>query len=300
MNAAYPAREPFFAHRFVRVLTKSAAVQELGTEAAWLLTVVAHQEDAKRYSGPVTYWNEQLMPLCGFASKGRLVRARERAVAAGWLHYEPGAKGQPGRYWCQVPESQQSLTDGPCDESLPDSVPLSDGKRTANGRNADGKRTANGPHSTLTLIPVPEEGAADAAGASASDSKRRRQRQTPESMPLPDELDTPEARTALDEWRQHRREKRKPLTPTAERKLLDEWSVKGAARFVAAVNHSITSGWQGLFEPDLSRFPQESPVGQVAGSDALMRQHTAEALARNRAKLEAQRAARTTREGTAS
>lgn len=295
-STPYPAREPFFAHRFVRVLTKSAAVQELGTEAAWLLTVVAHQEDAKRYSGPVTYWNEQLMPLCGFASKGRLVRARERAVAAGWLHYEPGAKGQPGRYWCQIPESQQSLTDGPCDESLPDSVPLSNGKRTANGRNADGKRTANGPHSTLTLIPVPE-GAADAADASLESDFIKRWNSA-----------------GLVHCRSITATRRKALRARLKAPdWLRDWpaAIERASRS-AFCRGENDRGWRAdidwFLRPDtLTRILEGkydspvSPPGQsAAASDDIMTAHTAEVLRRNRAKLEAQRAARQAKEGAAS
>ena len=67
---------------------------------------------------------------------------------------------------------------------------------------------------------------------------------------VPTELDTPEARQALDQWREYRRESRKKLTPIGERTLLKKWAAHGSARFVAAVNHSIANGWQGLFEPE--------------------------------------------------
>jgi len=88
--------------------------------------------------------------------------------------------------------------------------------------------------------------AASAAVGSSKVSKRRPKSDAP--IPLPPELDTPEARTALDEYREHRRQKRTSLTPLAERKLLGEWAGKGSIRFVAAVNHSIANGWQGVFE----------------------------------------------------
>ncbi|MBI1314497.1 hypothetical protein GC176_24660 [bacterium] len=159
----YPARESFFAHRFVRLLTKTAAAQELGPEVTWLLTVIAHQEDAKRYSGPVTYWNEQLMPLCGFRSKGRLNRARQSAVESGWLHYETGGRTQPGRYWCLVPTGYEQLPDGPCDESEPVQ------NRTANGTHAEPTRNRNGAPSTLFPIPNPKGGKPADAGPSAAD-----------------------------------------------------------------------------------------------------------------------------------
>lgn len=95
--------------------------------------------------------------------------------------------------------------------------------------------------------PEPEKkDAADAAG----DSSKKRKRKSKKLITIPSTLDTPEAKTALEEFREHRRQKKKPLTPLTESKLLQEWSTKGADRFVDAVNHSIANGWQGLFEPN--------------------------------------------------
>ena len=93
----YPKRSSHFAHKFCRTLTKSAAAQELGPEACWLLSVIVHQEDAIRYSRPVTFWNDQLLPLCGFGSRKRLESARRKAIEGGWIHYKPGGKSKPGR-----------------------------------------------------------------------------------------------------------------------------------------------------------------------------------------------------------
>ena len=59
--AVYPKRPKFYANQFCRLLTKSAAAQDLGPEACWLLTIVVHQEHSKWYGGPVTYYNDQLM-----------------------------------------------------------------------------------------------------------------------------------------------------------------------------------------------------------------------------------------------
>jgi hypothetical protein len=92
----------------------------------------------------------------------------------------------------------------------------------------------------------PKKGAADAAGGSPKTSKRKPKAQEP--VTIPDELDTESVRVALDEFREHRRQLKKPLTALAESKLLTEWSNKGSDRFVAAVNHSIARGWQGVFE----------------------------------------------------
>jgi hypothetical protein len=138
--------------------------QDIGPEACWLLTVIVHQEDAKRYRGAVTYYNEQLMPLCGFSSAGRLIRARDKAVEAGWLHYQPGYKGKPGIYWCIIPGDCESIPDTPMDEDSAPDIPFQN--RNGNGRKAEGKRretvvktegnrSESGNLPTLSLDPIP-------------------------------------------------------------------------------------------------------------------------------------------------
>ena len=90
----YPKRQAYYAHRYCRLLTKTCAAQDIGHIAFCLCVTIAHLEDAKRYSGPVTFFNEQLMALVGVSKWRSLNRARHRATAAGWLWYEPGNRGQ--------------------------------------------------------------------------------------------------------------------------------------------------------------------------------------------------------------
>lgn len=74
--------------------------------------------------------------------------------------------------------------------------------------------------------------------------------------PLPPSLNTPDFEAAWQRWQQHRREIGKKLTPTTAELQLQKLSAIGAQRAVAAINHSIRNGWQGLFEPkpeDLKR-----------------------------------------------
>lgn len=78
----------------------------------------------------------------------------------------------------------------------------------------------------------------------------KRKKKADDGPAIPASLDTTAGRQAWDEWREYRRQTRKKLTPIGETKLLSEWAERGATRFVAAVNHSITNGWQGLFEPE--------------------------------------------------
>jgi|GEM_PF-3550443 len=113
----YPQRANFSANRLIRLMQKSCAANSIGIESCWLVTCIALVEDSKRYSGPVTFWSAQLLPIAGFQSWGRLDRARAKAVEAGWLYYRPGTNRQCGVYWCLIPEAiQRAFNDSPVDE----------------------------------------------------------------------------------------------------------------------------------------------------------------------------------------
>jgi hypothetical protein len=81
-----------------------------------MLTIVATQEDAKRYTEPAKWYYEQLMPLCGFKSPKQLRAAIRKATSLGWLVYEHGSKGVPNRFHVSIPESYDPLTANGCDE----------------------------------------------------------------------------------------------------------------------------------------------------------------------------------------
>lgn len=166
-TADYPQRAPYFAHRYCRLLTKTCAAQDIGHIAFVLCVTVAHQEDAKRYRGPVTFFNEQLMPLIGVTKWEALDSARRRAVEAGWLYYAPGNRGQrkPGRYWVTLPSDLEDLNDAACDESqYPRKGEWGESQHPAN-RDRDGERDGDrgGEHSTLPLNPNPEKAPARAS-----------------------------------------------------------------------------------------------------------------------------------------
>ncbi len=83
---AYPKRGNHFAHKAVRLLMRTCAAQDIGVDAAWLVCLIGHTEDAAHYRGPVTFWNDQLISVTGLGTWGKLDRARKRAIDGGWLH----------------------------------------------------------------------------------------------------------------------------------------------------------------------------------------------------------------------
>ena len=89
---AYPKRPKYFANHFIRVMTKKCIANILGPQAFTLLTVIAMTEDARWYTDPVTYYNEQLAPLVGLNSVDSLDRVRAKCIASGWLRYTPGGR----------------------------------------------------------------------------------------------------------------------------------------------------------------------------------------------------------------
>jgi len=158
--ADYPKRESHFAHKIVRLMIRTCAAQEIGTDGFMLVTIIAHTEDAKHYTAPVTFWNDQLVSVCGFASWGKLDRARKRAIAAGWLHYECGGKGQVGRYWTTIPRAFRGQPDTSAECDYPHVFLSTSGeenggetreKRGTNEGQPGEKRGTSGEHSSLAL-----------------------------------------------------------------------------------------------------------------------------------------------------
>lgn len=66
---------------------------------------------------------------------------------------------------------------------------------------------------------------------------------------LPEGMQGEGFKAAWAEWHEHRRQKRKPMTELSQKKLLGECARMGEKRAIAAINHSIANGWQGIFEP---------------------------------------------------
>lgn len=120
--AAYPRREPFFSAKFIRLMVKVCLAQELGQGVFALLVTIAATEDSKRYRGPVTFYNGQLLPLLWFKKWESLDAARRAAVERAWLHYEPPPPGMrtPGLYWVTIPAGVAALPDTPVDEPTAD------------------------------------------------------------------------------------------------------------------------------------------------------------------------------------
>jgi hypothetical protein len=68
-----------------------------------------------------------------------------------------------------------------------------------------------------------------------------------DAVEIPPRLDTPEFRQAWSEWHEDRRERRKRMTPRAERMQLDKLEPFGPDVAIKAIRESIANGWTGVF-----------------------------------------------------
>ena len=104
----YPERENWFASKYQKFLIRCGVLHELGSDGFALLSVVCQMEDTKRYSEPVTFWNDQLTDRTGW-SESKLNRVRKICVEEGWLIYQPGGKSKVGKYFVNLPLNNLKL-----------------------------------------------------------------------------------------------------------------------------------------------------------------------------------------------
>lgn len=250
-------RTSHHAHRLCRLLTKAAIAIELGPDACWMLTVIAHTEDARHYAGPVSFWRDQFVGICGCRSVNRMMRIRQRLIDAGWLIYRKGGNHTPSRYQTTIPPAYQNLPDTATDEYPEDTDSGSSTtereteltrnlKRHPNGTDMELETTSkrNTFNPTPTPTPTPKKKAACAAVdlvaliGEVEESKVA--------------LDTPFFRGAWALWIQHRKEigPKHALKPTQARSQLKMLGKLGAAAAIAMIEHTIEKGWIGLQAPD--------------------------------------------------
>ena len=67
---------------------------------------------------------------------------------------------------------------------------------------------------------------------------------------VPEELSTPEFKSAWALWERHRADRKSPLTPTSVDRQIAKLAKLGHAKAIATIEHTIEKGWLGLFEPD--------------------------------------------------
>lgn len=256
---SYPARESYFALKYIRRLIKACVANSEGQTAFILLATVVSTEDASHYRRGVNFWDSQLLPLIGVSTWRALDKARSACVEAGLLHYERGNRKAPAVYWVLENAMLQGLDDSPTDESdllraeqVNDDESLA--RRASSAQQYPARKASSAQvieqvaRSTSIPVPVPVPPSPVPPPPKRA-APPKGDLPEPEKIELPESLQTDDFRNAWLAWCQHRREIRKKLTPTAVRQQLCDFVKMGPIRAAAAIRNSIAGGYQGIFEP---------------------------------------------------
>lgn len=296
MATEYPKREPFFANRAVRLLFKSCAIMDIGDLAALIVIMVAHQEDAARYRGPVRFWNREFRDTLG-ASENRVNRARKRAIDTGWLHYEPrdigsGNNRSVGLYWVTIPDGLESLDDSPVGDVITHSdegnsegnaasiTNASEGKTggMVKGMAGESLRESRGNGvDTSFLDPTPTPKPSPKPKKNGSGKKKGLsyfELIESDDYEIGSEfVDNAGFIASWDRWVEFRKEIKAPLTASMVKSQWSKFTGMGLKRSVAMIEHTIFKGWRGLREEESggsSGYSNEDPRGNIAAVQRFM------------------------------
>jgi len=268
----YPkaSRGKFFAHKFVRLLMKSCAAQDMGQNAVLLCVFIAHTEDAMHYSGACRFWNEQLLSVMGFRSAKQLDTARDKAVEAGWLVYDRPGNRAVGRYWVTIPEQFADLSDSPMGENGPATA----GNHSAihscihstihsefdpnTARIGHDLRNESGTNQGASSIPVPNPVPSPVPPGADPERPTGKIGGGHEDIIVPESLNDPECRHVAQTWFRYVVEiglgDRNPENSATQ---LQEWwqqmARKGREKFLRDVRGSIANGWRTIRDVDDTR-----------------------------------------------
>lgn len=137
----------------------------------------------------------------------------------------------------------------------------SDGSNRVNSRQDDDSKNNNPRHADGStpvtksgVTPVTESGRTTHIELPIELPKaRKRAAGSEEFLQLPEELRSNEPlNAAWNKWVRHRFEIRKKLTPTTAQEQIAKLRQWGPERAIAALHHSTSNGWQGLFEPPVA------------------------------------------------
>jgi len=275
----YPkaSRGKFFAHKFVRLLMKSCAAQDIGQNAVLLCVFIAHTEDAMHYSGACRFWNEQLLSVMGFRSAKQLDTARDKAVASGWLVYDRAGNRSVGRYWVTIPEQFSELSDSPMGENAGAATANHSAIHSTNhsaihsefdpnsARMGNDLRNESGTNQGAYSIPVPNPSPSPVPVGADAERPTGKIGGGHEQVIIPECLNDPECRHVAQTWFRYLEEKdlgdRNPENSATQ---LQEWwqqmGRKGREKFLRDVRGSIQHGWKTIRDVDDTR---TSTGGQV-------------------------------------
>ena len=83
------------------------------------------------------------------------------------------------------------------------------------------------------------------------EGKGTRNKRVDDALPLP--FDSADFKLFWANWEQHRKETKKPITPTSRKQQFAKLAEMGERRAIEALKHSLAGGYAGIYEPAASK-----------------------------------------------
>ena len=290
MTATGTDKAPKAAPRMIQAIRSAIlddVPTRLGVDAFTLLVVLSDAQD-RLFDRPVKWWTTQLCRVCSFPSKNphRLRIARNALKGDSWIAFDVPANGQraqvtytvlpktPGKAESDPHEICRAKQLTPTQDCMGEEpTPTKTCAPPLQKRAPDPHRFCT--HSTSSIstsisstsqtkedpLNPPEgemgesEDSFELSSSEKSTKTKTRKAKTSKlddiaAIPIPETLATVEFLEAWQNWQLFRRQKKKPLTEIGARMQLREFDKWGVDRAIAAINHTILKGWDGLKEPD--------------------------------------------------
>lgn len=124
-------------------------------------------------------------------------------------------------------------------------------------------------------LPLPEaEAEAEAETESKSDAESKSETETETDSAGPSlPFESPAFAEAWANFRTHRKQIKKPLTPLAETMQLKQLAEIGEQRAIRAIEHTIAKGWQGIREPDARSSGGTTQINQDIAAESVRSKH---------------------------
>jgi hypothetical protein len=242
--------------KYLKSLLALGHVREVGPTGFALLSLIAAYEDRFMYSRAIGFREKQLADELGI-TRQTLRTVRAKLVKLGLLAFKPGARNRDGRYytlgpWLDTVQNLDTIDTRDTVKNLGSIQPLSNHYPTTT------RPTRPSRPKTKKAV------TANAAFWGEDSSKAALGNALQKMHSIPEELNTDAFKAAWVEWLTHLKEKKCKVTPSAIRKQLKKLAAMGEAEAIAAIDHSIASGYQGIYPaPSNARKPRPAAADET-------------------------------------
>jgi hypothetical protein len=104
----HPRPEPRYSHRYCQAMISTHLASDIDQTACWMLACIAMAEEDSGLPGPIKIADAVLANQIGL-SVAAFDCCRQQAIAAGWLKFSPGPRGEAGESRTLIPAATDAV-----------------------------------------------------------------------------------------------------------------------------------------------------------------------------------------------